>query len=508
MPEDDPPPSLSARTLTGAGWVLVWRMSTRALGIINTIVLVRLLAPADFGLVALATAMAQVVESLSAIGVADAIVREKDADRTLYDTGFTMNFLRGLAMSVLIAACAWPLAAFFNDPRLLNIQLVLAATLLLSALENIGVVEFRRNLAFDKEFQLALVPRIAGIAVSITIAVLFANYWALVAGIVTTRVLRVAASYWLHPHRPRFTLRSWRRLIGFSFWTWLTTMVLVVRDRIDTLVIGRVLGPVKVGIYAVGLEIGSLASTELLEPLTIALFAGFSAGRRAGTDMADGYFKAISAAFLLTLPMGAGLAIMAHPLIALMFGAQWLEAVPLVRIFALTGMVKVVAYFSGVLLNAHGLIHLQFRILATSTVARVLVLFVLIGPFGLLGAAAAAAVCVLLEEAMFLFVCFRHFRLSPLKLVRGSWRCALATGGMAAVLLWVGFGAAHEVVSPMALLRDLAAGVPLGMAVYTALLLTLWLATGRPPGAEAMFLDIFGGAMRRFAPGLSIWKLW
>ena len=490
--------SLGVRTLTGAGWVIVWRMSTRLLGILNTIVLVRLLVPADFGLLALATTFAHMVESLSAIGVAEAIVREKETDRALYDTGFTLNLLRGLTMCLFVAACSWPVAAFFGDPRLFEIQLVLAATILLAACENIGVVEFRRNLAFDQEFKLALVPRVAGILVSIAIALMFQNYWALVAGIVTNRVLRVLASYWFHPYRPALTLRAWRRLIGFSFWIWVTTLVMAFRDRMDTLVVGRVLGPVKTGIYAVGHEIGSLTSTELVEPLTIALFAGFSAGRRDGTDVADGYLRAIAATLLLILPMGVGLAMLALPLISLLFGAAWLEAVPLVQMFGLVATVKVFAYFSGVLLNAHGLLSVIFQIMLVSVLTRAALLAVLIVPFGLIGAAAGAVCCTLLEEVLFMTYCFRRFNLRPRDLMRGIWRCVLAAGAMAAALWWLDFGHASAVANQAAAVRDLIGGTVTGAVVYTAVLLALWLLSRRPDGAEAVFLTIIGNTARHY----------
>ena len=500
MAENEATLSIKARTIAGASWMVVWRMSTRLLGLVNTVILVRLLAPADFGLVALATTFSQIVESLSVVGVADAIVREKDSDRALFDTGFTINLLRGIAMTVIIAGCAWPVTEFFNDPRLLDIQFVLAGTVFLAALENIGVVEFRRSLAFDKEFLLALLPRIAGIAVSIVCAIVFENYWALIAGIVTGRVLRVAVSYWIHPFRPRISLGAWRRLIGFSAWTWVTTLVVVIRDRIDTLVIGRELGPVKIGVYAVGYEIGSLPSTELVEPLTIALFAGFSAGTRGGADVADGYFKAISATFLLTLPMGTGLAILALPVISLMFGPRWLDAVPLVQVFAIAAMMKVIAYFSGVLLNAHGLIHMMFRVIFASVVVRVGLLLALIGPFGLMGAAMAAAGGIAFEEVLFMIVCFRQLRLNPMDLVRGSWRAAVATGAMATVLMTLGFGQASAVTNQAAAVRDLAGGTVLGAATYAAVLLLLWLICRRPEGAETIFLGVFGGIFRRVLP--------
>jgi lipopolysaccharide exporter len=149
-----PEASLTVRTARSAGWVIAWRMLTRILGLISTVVLTKLLLPGDFGLVALATSFALAVDGLSELGVGEALTREMSLDRDMYDTGFTISFCRGLLTAAVIAMGAWPVAAFFGDPRLGTITLVLAVAMLLSSVENIGIVDFRRDLAFQKELQL------------------------------------------------------------------------------------------------------------------------------------------------------------------------------------------------------------------------------------------------------------------------------------------------------------------------------------------------------------------
>ena len=114
---NDPIPesrSVAHRTAIGAGWIMAWRMLNRSLGLMSTLILVRLLDPADFGLVAIAMGFVTSVDALSAIGVQDALVREKVRSRELYDTGFGLSILRGAITGVLIASVALPLAIFFS----------------------------------------------------------------------------------------------------------------------------------------------------------------------------------------------------------------------------------------------------------------------------------------------------------------------------------------------------------------------------------------------------------
>jgi O-antigen/teichoic acid export membrane protein len=482
--------SLATRTVIGAGWVIAWRMSTRLLGIVSTIVLVRLLPPADFGLVALAASFSQAVEGLSGIGVNEALIRERTVNRALYDTGFTLNLLRGSVMAIVIVAEALPVAAFFHDGRLFYILLALAATTFAGSIENIGIVDFRRALTFDKEFQLSVIPRVSAIVASIGFALLHPNFWALVVGICTNRIMRMGLTYWMHPYRPRLSLSAWRMIFSFSFWTWLSGLVVLVRDRADTVFIGRIFGPTSVGIYSVGYEIGSLTSTELVEPLTAALFAGFSEAGRTGRNIAENFFKAISVTFLATLPMGAGLALLAEPAIQLTFGPRWMAAAPLVQVFALVCMLKVIAYFSFVLLNAQGLIRVSFRIVAASALARVVLLAVLLVPYGLMGAAMAATGCFVVEEIGCLIYTFRQFHLRAIDLVRGNWRCAVATMTMVAALVLEGIGTVSTDETSAALLSDLAQGFLSGVAVYVSTLVLLWWMSGRPRSAETVFFEL------------------
>ncbi len=494
-PDTDPGPSLAVRTARSAGWLVGWRMASRVLGVISTVVLVRLLTPADFGLVALATSFSLAVNSLSYVGVQDALIRETALDRSMYDTGFTMNVLRGVATALVIAACAWPAARFFGDPRLVTIFLALALSLLLSSFENIGTIDFQRDLTFHRQFQLLVLPRVLSTIASLACAVIWPSYWALVVGFVTNRAMRLVFSYVFHPHRPAVTLRAWRRLIGFSFWSWALSMTALVHARIDTFVIGGFLNPAAVGIYSVANDIGFLPSTELVEPLSRALFSGFATARRTGGDIADAYFRAISTLFLVTLPAGVGLALIARPLMHLAFGVRWDAAVPLVQVFAVIGTFRVIATISGVLLMVDGVPKLGFWIELASVVIRLVGLLALVPALGLIGAAITVGVCGFLEEAIYIVVTFRRFHLRVAALLRHTWRPLLATGAMAAVL-WGGMPTATADTVPALVLR-LAMEISVGAAVYGAMLLAAWLASGRPRGAETYVLTTLGGMVRR-----------
>jgi len=477
-----------AKTAGGAGWVIGFRLTTRLLGIASTLTLVRLLLPSDFGLVALSASFAQSIEAFSVLGVEDAVVREKAPPRDVYDTGFTINALRSVATAAVILALAGPAGSFFAEPRLTNILAALAVGTLLDGFANIGIVDFRRDFAFGKEFQLWILPRLAAIVLTLAVAFIWRSYWALVVGILTSRILRVIFSYHMHPYRPHFTVRAWRRLIGYSTWSWAVSVVVLMRDRSDSMLIGRMLNPTQVGIYSIGAEVAALPTTELVEPLCRAAFSGFAAGRNADLTPGDTYLRIIATMALLTLPAGVGISLIADPLVKLAFGTLWAGAAPLVQILALAGTLTVFGLISSTLFSAHGLLRQMFELSLAILILRVVLLIFLIARLGLYGAAIAAAIAIAIEQGLYVLLTIRHFALRPADLLRHTWRSLLATAAMAAVLLRTGLGWHTVAPETGALVQQLLVAVATGAAVYGVVLLAAWLAAGRPPGAETDFL--------------------
>ena len=480
MTEAAPTGSVFARTARGTGWLIAWRMATRLLGLASTVVLVRLLAPADFGLIALASSFTLAVEAMALIDVEDAVTRARAPTRAVYDTAFTLGLLRGLAIGGMIAALAVPAARFFAEPRLAPVIFALGLGFLLDGLINVGVVDFRRDFAFHREVRLWLAPRLLSILLTIGTALLWRSYWALVVGILSQRALRVAFSYWMHPFRPRLGLSAWRGLLGYSLWLSAINVASLLRDRADTILLGRLLGAAPVGLFSIGSEIAALPTTELVEPACRAAFSGFSTARNTGLDAGQTWLAIIAGLTLLTFPAGVGLALIAGPLVQLAFGERWMAAVPLVQVLGIAGALAAFGTIGSVLLRVHGKMRLVLGIILAGAALRVALLLALIPRFGLPGAGVAVALGMVFDHLLYLVVTLRGFAIPLPALLGRLWRGVLATAAMAAVLLASGFGGPGAANPALALLG----GVTIGVAVYVAVLLALWALAGRPEGAE------------------------
>lgn len=489
--------SISLKAARGAGWVFAWRMATRLLGLASTLVLVRYLQPVDFGLVAIAVAFAGGIDALSSIGTEYALMREKDTDRALYDTAFTLNVLRGFLTVGVVVAAAWPVAAFLNDLRLVPLMLVMSVALMMSALENIGIVEFRRDLAFDKEFWLFLLPRVLAVICNIGLVIVWPSYWVLVIGTLLTRASRMILSYVMHPYRPRLTLVAWRPLLSYSVWLWAEGMVGMLRERGDSILIGRILDPTRLGIFTVGSEIARLPSTEIMQPISRALFPSFAAARHAGISMADGYCRAMAAIATVIFPACFGMSLLADPIVRLMLGPNWLTAIPFVQILGAAGAVSVISSTASNILGVGGKTRLQFLIVLAGVSLRIPLLAYMTWRYDLFGVVIALAVVAPFEMTMMTIVVARYLRLGVMAHVLVFWRPVLATGVMVAGLVISGLGWSDVAGGRVELVLHVLATAALGAALYVLALSLAWLAAGRPAGAERFLFELGFGSIRR-----------
>jgi O-antigen/teichoic acid export membrane protein len=489
--------SITSRTAIGAGWMIAWRMVTRSLGLLSTIILARLLVPADFGLVAIATTFAAAVDSMSELGLSSALVRQADCDPESLDTAFTIQLIRGLLSAAIIAAGATWATEWFGDPRLRPLLLILAGVAAVGGLDNIAVVRFQRDLRFDMEFRLLFVPRILQFMVATAAAIILRSYWSLIIGIVVGRLARTAATYWMQPHRPRFGLSRWRDLATFSAWSWASSMAYIVWNRCDPFVLGPAWGTGPLGVYLLATEIGLLPTTELVEPVSRALYAGVAAARNRGTDPFGMAVPLMLALMTVVLQIGLGISATSGYVVAGLLGPAWENGRPVIAIAALLCLITPITFVATTILNASGHVRQNFNAIAVASAVRVAAVYSVAGYKRLDLAALAIFMVVAAEASMFCLQLNRRGRLEWLASLPGLSR-TLAASGATAGLLWVS-GLGWQPVH-MASMPALLVGGCIGLACIlccTGLQFGLWIAVGRPGGPEAMLLETADGLFRR-----------
>jgi lipopolysaccharide exporter len=483
--------SIRERTLVGAGWMILWRVATRLLGFVSTLILARVLVPADFGLVAIAMTYIAAFDAFSIFGLQDAIIRAPDHDRAMLDTAFTLSVLRGLLNTLVIAATAPIAAHFFDEPRLLPLLLVLALFPAIEGTENIGIVEFRRDFRFEREFQLFLLPRLISVVFTIATAILFHSYWVLPLGNLVLRLVRWVLTYWMHPYRPRWSFAAWRKLIGFSFWTWAATIADFGRDRSWMIVLGRFLNTFQVGVFMMAVEIGSLPLNEVVVPACRALFSGFTAARNETGSFGYAFSRTIAVMALAILPASIGMSAVAGYIVDVALGPQWISSSIVIAWIGASSPLALLSIIGSTAMLVSGHVRNNFVIGAVYAVVGIAVCAVSASYWGLWGVAVSRAALVAVEGIAYAAMTSRSVGISGRDWVEGLWRPAVATAAMALALWLTGFGWTTPTgYTDWAEILRCIDTMLLGASVYIVALLGCWTAAGCVEGAETFVIGL------------------
>lgn len=479
--------NLGRKVAKGAAWMVGMRMTIRGLGIISMLILARLLMPEDFGLVALASMVVGMVELLGQFGFDNAIIQNRKAGPAHYNSAWTLNLARGVLSALLLALVAVPVAGFFDEPRLTEIIYWLAIAAFVRGFENIGVVDFRRDLWFGKEYQFFVSAKLISFVVTLAAAIIWRSYWALVAGLIAHALASLVLSYALHPFRPRLSLEKAGELFAFSKWLLANEYLVFISVNIDRLLIGKFLNAATLGMFAIAKEISSLASQELILPITRAIYPGYAKIAHEPEQLRAMFLDTLGLVFLFAWPMAFGLAAIAEPLVIVVLGEKWLLVAELLPYLAVAGALSLAWANVSSLFMAIGQPKLATYTFAIGVVTRTVLL---IGGFWWAGLTGLVQAMVL--APIILFPIAFYFVRSVIDLeittyLATVWRAVLSSVLMYFCVIGMG-GVLAEQLEIVRLLALLAAGA----LIFLAAQLSLWHLAGRPSGAEKTVLIFLG----------------
>jgi O-antigen/teichoic acid export membrane protein len=480
--------SLQMKMARGAAWTLGARLAIKVLGILSMLILVRLLTPADFGLVALATALVAGLQLIKTFGFEAALIQDQKAGVNKYNAAWTLNIGFSLLVAALLLIGARPASEFYSDERLQNILYVLAFSMVIDGFENIGIVNFRKYMAFHKDFVFQLTRKAIGFLVTVPMAFVLRNHWALIAGILASSLAGAVSSYLMQPFRPRLATKGITELFHFSKWLALNNFLYFVRHRAADFVLGRVAGPKAVGLFSISYEISHLVTAELVAPINRAVFPGYA---KLGHDLIKlriAYLQVMSVIALVSIPAATGIAAIADLLVPIMFGEKWIATIPLIQILAFAGTIAILETNIGSAYVAIGRPQILTRIYSVFAVTLLSFLIFLTPRYGATGAAMASLFAGIANIPLQVIIMRRTFGISPADLARVFFRPIGASAAMFwAVRLFIGqFGAANSATLQPSLLL---VSILLGAAVFVGVDLFLWALTGRPSGIETFVID-------------------
>lgn len=474
--------SLQRHMVRGSFWTMAARGTTRLTSLTSTVILARLLVPADFGIVAIAMLIIGAVEIFSTAGQRSAIVRHLNPTLEHYDTAWTLSVLIGLFLATVIWTAAPFAAVYFKTPQVVPVVRILALRTALSGFENIGTVNFSRGLRFDKQYQLTVSTKLTSFSITVISAFVLRNYWALVIGIIVEEIAAVILSFVMEPHRPRLSLSKLRDISSFSFWNLVKSIGGYLYRHIEKPLIGNFAGAPAMGRYSVAYDVTTLPSEELINPVVTALFPVMVKVQRDPVKRTEIYLSVLYWSALLCISTSVGISLVRDDMVDLLLGPKWFDVKPLVPWLALSfGLVAMSS-------NVYAGLESTGRAAASAGLqwVRLVGLAAIVVPVAyyfkdLETIAMARFWATLLMTPTLFFTLSRKLEI-PIRDILVTLLWPLISGLIMAVVV----AGANELI-PFQGPARLAIDVALGGLTYVTSLMVLWYARGRPMGPEAQF---------------------
>jgi O-antigen/teichoic acid export membrane protein len=482
------PNSVTSQVATGVTWMVLQRIVGQLIGLSSTLILVRLLEPADFGIVAMAYSIIAILQLMTTFGFDIVLIQDQSADRRKYDTAWTFNALFGLGIAVAVLVAAVPAAGFYEEPRLVEVFAILAATSLLQGLQNIGLVDFRKHLQFQKEFTFGITEKLVGFVVTIALAFALRSYYALVYGALISAVAALGLSYWMHPFRPRLSLVAAAEIFTFSRWLFLNNLAYFVRFRGIDLIVGKLAGATGLGLFSISYQIANLPTSDFVSSINRALMPGLARISAEPERVRSGFVRAAAVIALISLPAGFGIAVTADPLVRVVLGSKWIAAIPLVAILAIFGALISTASPAGSALVAVGRPKIPALLGLANAVVLIPTLILLTSSSGPQGAAWALVIATAGFLPFTYGITAKYLGLSVGDIKQIFLRPAAATGLMY-LAVWYLLGQFEATAETLVVAAHLALAVMVGACSYVAGVLALWAMAGRPEGAETFAIE-------------------
>ncbi len=381
-------------------WIFGLRIISRGLGFIRTVILARLLAPEDFGLLGIAMLAIATLETFSQSGFQSALIQKKENVESYLNTAWTVSAIRGTLLFLILFFSAPLIAVFFNSPQAALIIKVIAVSTLLSGFRNIGVLFFQKELEFNKQFVYEFSATLVDLTVAITLAYMLRNVWALVWGGLAGHFMKLIMSYFLHPYRPRirFDKEKFKDLFGFGKWVLGSSILGFLITQGDDIFVGKMLGVSALGLYQLAYLLSNLPATEISHVISQVTFPAYSKLQDDLPNLKKAYLKVLQLSAFISIPLAGTIFVLASEFTKIFLGEKWMPMVPAMKVLALWGLIRSLGATTGPVFQAvekpDVLTKLQFIVV----ILLLILIFPLTIQWGILGTSLAVVVSALIPN--------------------------------------------------------------------------------------------------------------
>lgn len=379
---------LDRSLVQGIAWTGAMRFIAQGLRWGATLLLARLLSPADYGLVGYATVYLGLVALVNELGLSAAIVQQRHLTKEQIAKLGGVSALLGVAFFGLTVAVAPLVAGFFNEPRVQPIVAILASTFILRGFQVLPRALMTRELTFNKLAWIDGVEAAMLAGTTLILALMGYGYWALVFGSIVGTATGTVLAWWWHPHRISWPndFHTIRDAVSYGAHVAAARVTWYVYSNADFAVVGRMLGTVALGAYTFGWTIANIPVEKVSAVLSRVTTGVFASAQHDAVAIRRYLLSLTEGLSILTFPIAAGLALVAREFVLVVLGDQWEPAIaPMAILVAYSGFRSITVLFGQVLVaTGRARRNMHFSLIAAVTLP---ILFAIGAQWGTAGVA-------------------------------------------------------------------------------------------------------------------------
>ena len=320
---------------------VIWRSGTQVFSQLvawaATFLVIRILSPADYGLVAMSTVVLTLLSLVNGYGFANAVIQRREVTPLMLRQLFGLLIVLNGTLALLQLAVAPFAARYYGQPIVADILRVQALLYLTNPFLALGYAILSRAMDFRRQAQVNVASALVGAATALGGALAGWGVWTLAIAPLAmfgsrAAGMALAAKAWV---RPSFDFRGASALATYGGIVALSQILYFVQTQSDIVVAGRTLDPHAVGLYTTALFLAQVFVNKAVPPLNEVAFSAYARVQDDPRALADGFLKSVRVIMLIAVPFCLGLAATAEPLVGAVLGAKWAETAPLLRTLAL-----------------------------------------------------------------------------------------------------------------------------------------------------------------------------
>ena len=424
------------RVVTGVKWTFASTMGKRVMALAANVILARLLAPEDFGLVAMAGVVLGFVDLFRDLGTGAALVRAKEVNPALQSSVFWLNLAFGVTMTFLMMAMSPVIASLYREPRVQPVIMVMSVSFLLSSIAIVQSGVMTRKMRFEALAKIELSASALSYAVGIGAALLDQGVWSLVYQTLTYTSVSTILIWIVGDWRPQlvFIWSEVRGIMSYSLNLVGYNVFYYFAQNVDNLLIGRYLGTSALGVYDMAFKLMAFPMAAVSAVFGKVMLPYYAQAQDDLPRFRYVFLQIARAISFITFPLMIGLFASREHFVMTVFGADWAQMIPLLALFAPLAAIRSVLTTTGSIYVATGRADLQLRWGIVSN----LVVFagLAIGlQWGVIGVAAGFTITAILLMYHNFMIPFRLVNLTLAELAKALQPTALCTGLMLVLLV-------------------------------------------------------------------------